>query len=236
MDIEWFKDRKKELKLTDVSIGEALGRDRSIANRLINGKLAPDLNHVDGLAKVFRVNREEILQRLGVIAGGEIPPNARPFKMEGASEERMREDLPIYGTALGAARYVDSEAIEQTTLNQAEVVQYAKRPVVLNGNSAAYGLFVSGHSMEPRYRDGEIILIDPKGRYHAGDDVVVYLRTDNAEEDNGEAARAVLVKKLVRRTVSYIELEQYTPAITFRVEMTDVVSIHRVIPWGELLT
>lgn len=164
------------------------------------------------------------------------PPNAIPFKMEGASMERMREDLPVYGTALGAARQVDGEAVEQTTLNRAEVVQYAKRPVMLNGRADAYGLFVSGSSMEPRYEDGEMIVIDPKGRVRSGDYVVVYLRPKNPEEDDGEADRAVLVKKLVRRTATHYELEQFQPALTFRVEAAEVVRVDRVIPWSEMLS
>jgi phage repressor protein C with HTH and peptisase S24 domain len=162
--------------------------------------------------------------------------NAIPFKMEGASEERMRDDLPIYGTALGAARQVDGEAIEQTTLNRAEVVQYARRPVLLNGRADAYGLYVSGSSMEPRFDDGDMILIDPKGRVKNGDYVVVYLRPNNPEDDDGEAARAVLVKKLVRRSSGYVELEQFQPATTFRIEAEEVVRMDRVIPWAELLS
>lgn len=163
-------------------------------------------------------------------------PNAAVVQMEGASEERMLEDLPIYGTALGAARVVDGEAVEQTTLNRAEVVQYARRPVILNGNASAYGLYVSGSSMEPRHMDGELLLIDPKGRVRSGEDVVVYLRPVEAEDDNGEAARAVLVKRLIRRSSTYVELEQFEPRKTFRIDAADIVRIDRVIPWTELLT
>jgi len=162
-------------------------------------------------------------------------PNAIPFKMEGASEERMRDDLPIYGTAIGTVKEIDGEAIEQTTLNTGEIVLYAKRPVILNGNSAAYGLYVTGSSMEPRHMEGEIVLIDPKGRMKNGDDVVVYLRPENAEDDDGAAARAVMVKRLVRRSSTYIDLEQFNPAKVFRVDMAEVVRVDRVIPWSELV-
>jgi len=238
MDVDWFKARKRELKLNDTTIGEAIGRDRSIANRLVNGTLPFDVKYVEGLARSFQVSREEILRRAGVLetaAAEEIEPNGIPFKMEGPSTERMRDDLPIYGTALGAAREIDGEAIEQTTLNRAEVVHYAKRPVLLNGRASAYGLYVSGSSMEPRHRDGEIILADPKARLHSGDDVVVYLRPMNPDEDDGESARAVLVKRLVRRTSGYVELEQYQPAKIFRIDMDEIVRVDRVIPLSELL-
>lgn len=210
-----------------------VGKKIGVANTTINRFAA-------GSAK-FRLGRET-MEKLRT-AYPDFPgfadrpaANALPFKMEGASEERMREDLPVYGTALGAARKVDGEAIEQTTLNRAEIISYAKRPVLLNGNASAYGLYVSGSSMEPRHDDGAVILVDPKGRLRNGEDVVVYLRPTNPEDDDGEAARAVLVKRLVRRTSTYIDLEQFTPAKVFRVDMSEVVRIDRVIPWSELIT
>src|SRR3546814_10265049 len=70
----------------------------------------------------------------GSTEGEPVETNAHPFRMEGASDRRMRDDLPVYGSALGAAREIDGEAIEQTTLNRAEIVQYAKRPVLLESN------------------------------------------------------------------------------------------------------
>lgn len=161
--------------------------------------------------------------------------NGRPFEMEGASEERMRDDLPIYGSALGSARRIDGEAIEQTTLNRAEVIQYARRPVILNGNASAYGLYVSGSSMEPRHMDGDLLLVDPNGRVRGGEEVVVYLRPTDEHQDDGETARAVLVKRLVRRSSDFVELEQYQPPARFQISMSEIVRMDRVIPWQELL-
>lgn len=197
----------------------------------------PAANHRDNIGR--NVKGLPSGQRFAVTVGGGDPamaPNAKPFRMEGASQERMREDLPVYGSALGASRPVDGEAIEQTTLNRAEVMQYVRRPVILNGNSAAYGLYVSGSSMEPRHMDGDMLLVDPKGRVRGGEDVVVYLRPTNPEDDDGEAARAVLVKRLIRRTAEYIELKQFHPETQFRIDARDVVRIDRVIPWQELIS
>jgi transcriptional regulator with XRE-family HTH domain len=161
--------------------------------------------------------------------------NAVVVPLEGSSEERMRQNLPIYGTALGAPRQVDGEAVEQVTLNKAEVLEYVKRPVLLNGNALAYGLRVQGHSMEPRHRDGEMLIVDPTGRVGIGEDVVVYLRPTDPNDDDGDTARAALVKRIVRRSSGYIELEQYQPAKTFRIDTADILRVDRVVPWQELL-
>lgn len=206
-------------------------------------------NNQNGFAK----RAPEFAQRLGVptdwlLDGGptpqmarpEAPPlnphlvaNAMPVKMEGASIERMREDLPIYGTALGGAVVIGAEAIEQTQLNQADHLGYAKRPTILNGRADAYGLYVQGSSMYPRFGDGEFILVE-KRPAKSGDDGVIYLRSEL--EDDGERSRAVLVKRVIRRTGSYIELEQFDPPITFKVPNEDVVRIDRVMTLGDLLT
>jgi phage repressor protein C with HTH and peptisase S24 domain len=59
----------------------------------------------------------------------------------------------------------------------------------------AYALEVSGPSMEPAYRDGDVILISPAAPIRRGDRVVVRTRS-------GE----VMVKELKRRTAGSIEL------------------------------
>jgi phage repressor protein C with HTH and peptisase S24 domain len=59
----------------------------------------------------------------------------------------------------------------------------------------AYALEVSGHSMEPAYRDGDVILVSPSAPIHRGDRVVVKTR-------GGE----VMAKELKRRSPKAIEL------------------------------
>lgn len=165
-----------------------------------------------------------------------IAPNAVPIPMEGASMERMREDLPIYGTALGAPCVIEGEAIEQTMLNTGDVVHYAKRPVILNGNADAYGLYVQGHSMDPVHIEGDLILAERKRPARIGDDVVVYLRPKDAADDDGERARGVLVKRLIRRTATYYELQQFNPAHVFRIDIEEVVRVDRVLRLVDLIT
>jgi phage repressor protein C with HTH and peptisase S24 domain len=60
----------------------------------------------------------------------------------------------------------------------------------------AYALEVSGQSMEPAYRDGDVILISPAAPIRRGDRVVV--RTKGGE---------VMAKELKRRTAKSIELK-----------------------------
>jgi phage repressor protein C with HTH and peptisase S24 domain len=60
----------------------------------------------------------------------------------------------------------------------------------------AYALAISGRSMEPAYRDGDIIVVSPAAPVRRGDRVVVRTR-----------AGEVMAKELKRRTAKSIELK-----------------------------
>ena len=65
-----------------------------------------------------------------------------------------------------------------------------------------------------------------------GDDVLVKLRTGRAQEQ-AAAAIPVLIKELVSRSDSGIELRQFNPDLTFHVSATEVESVEKVL--GEIL-
>lgn len=69
------------------------------------------------------------------------------------------------------------------------------------GDTHAYALEVSGDSMEPLYRDGDVVIVSPAASVRRGDRVVV--RTLEGE---------VMVKQLIRQTAKRIELASINPA------------------------
>ncbi|SDC29965.1 Phage repressor protein C, contains Cro/C1-type HTH and peptisase s24 domains [Sphingomonas sp. YR710] len=209
-------------------LAERMGTSAQQIEKLEKGMRRLTLDWIERFAAAFEISPAAI------ISGESPPPNAKPVLLEGPSAERMHEDLPIYGTALGAPKMIDGEAVEQTHLNQGDVVGYAKRPVILNGRADAYALYVVGQSMAPKYDEGEIILAETKRPARIGDNVVVYLRA-RGDDDDGQRARAALVKRLVRKTAAYIELEQYTPPITFRISIDEITRIDRVMSLSDLL-
>ncbi|MGB6947780.1 MAG: helix-turn-helix transcriptional regulator [Methyloceanibacter sp.] len=77
----------------------------------------------------------------------------------------------------------------------------------------AYALEVTGDSMQPLYRDGDILIVSPNSNTHKGDRVV--LRTTDGE---------VVAKILVRRTAKTVEITSFNPAhpnLVFPVERID---------------
>jgi len=83
----------------------------------------------------------------------------------------------------------------------------------------AYALEVSGNSMEPLYRKGDVIIVSPAARLRRGDRVVV--KTKSGE---------VLAKELKRRTSKHVELRSLNPEHEDRVlPASDVLWIARIV-------
>ncbi|MFZ5690925.1 MAG: S24 family peptidase [Pseudomonadota bacterium] len=83
----------------------------------------------------------------------------------------------------------------------------------------AYALEISGNSMEPAYRKGDIIVVSPAAPVRKGDRVVV--KTKDGE---------VMVKQLARKTAKSIELHSLNPDHPARtLPMSDVLWIARIM-------
>jgi len=83
----------------------------------------------------------------------------------------------------------------------------------------AYALEISGDSMKPVYRDGDVIVVSPGTPIRRGDRVVVKTRS-------GE----VMVGELKRRTAKTLELQSLNPAHADRnLPASDVAWIARIV-------
>ncbi len=87
------------------------------------------------------------------------------------------------------------------------------------GDPHAYALEIAGDSMEPVFRDGDMVVISPAAPIRRGDRVV--LRTIAGE---------VMAKQLARRSAKRIELKSLNPEHRDRsFELMEVAWVHRVI-------
>jgi phage repressor protein C with HTH and peptisase S24 domain len=84
----------------------------------------------------------------------------------------------------------------------------------------AYALEISGDSMKPAFRDGDIIVVSPGTAIRRGDRVV--LRTTGGE---------MMVKELKRRTTKTLELQSFNPAHVDRTLAADDVEWIARIVW-----
>ena len=121
--------------------------------------------------------------------------------------------IPLLGLAqAGKGRFFDSEG-----LPSGQGWDEVAFPDI--ADEQAYALEISGNSMLPLYRNGDIIIVSPNAQTRRGDRVVVRIV-------NGE----VTVKELKRRTAKNIELRAINPSHQDRVvPAADVTWIARVI-------
>lgn len=225
-----IREFRKARGLKQNDLADPLGIDVTQISRMERGNASISVDRLQQIATILKVAPSDLLS-----ATAELPePQPATSKVDGPTPTRGDEDLPVWGTVLGAPREIDGEAIEQTNLNSGETVHHVRRPAALDGREDAYCLYVQGHSMEPAHMSGDLVLVEAKRPPRIGDDVVVYLRAAG-EEDDGARARAVLIKRLARRTATHIELEQFNPAKTFRLDLPDIVRIDRVMRMADLL-
>ena len=83
----------------------------------------------------------------------------------------------------------------------------------------AYALEISGDSMDPVFRDGDIVVVSPSAPIRRGDRVVV--RTMGGE---------VMAKQLTRRSARRVEVRSLNPAHPdYSFDLSDVAWMHRIV-------
>jgi phage repressor protein C with HTH and peptisase S24 domain len=87
------------------------------------------------------------------------------------------------------------------------------------GDANAYALEISGDSMEPVFRDGDMVIVSPEASIRRGDRVVV--RTVKGE---------VMAKHLSRRSAKRVELRSFNPDHpNYSFNITELAWMHRII-------
>lgn len=146
-------------------------------------------------------------------------------------------DLPHYGTAQGSDLEVAEDGtvhfVERMDLDMGNVVEYLRRPPALAGRDDVYAISVIGNSVAPRYEDGDPAYVEARRQPQRGDYVVVQLM--RREQDDEGRLHIALLKQLVRKTSTYVELAQSNPPVHFTIPMSEVHAIHRVKPWKEIV-
>jgi phage repressor protein C with HTH and peptisase S24 domain len=87
------------------------------------------------------------------------------------------------------------------------------------GDPHAYALEIAGGSMEPVYRDGDLIIVSPQASIRKGDRVVVKTR-----------AGEVTAKMLGRRTINRVELQPFNAVHPeWHLDSNEVLWIARIV-------
>lgn len=160
------------------------------------------------------------------------PPNAMPPRQEFRladqtfpSPATMPMDLPVWGTAMGSL--IDT-SFEGFQFFSGEPVDYVRRPPALMGVRDAYGIYVSGDSMDPMHPHGALRMVHPHRPVQPGNSVVVSTR--RWDDDPGQG----YIKILRRRMGDRLLLEQLNPPARIEIPVKYVTSVHKVLDLNDL--
>lgn len=216
-----LRARMEEAGLSAKELSKRAGLGDSAVSEILRGK-SKDPRHgtLERLAGVLSCSVADLAggRVIAVTDNKGVPGNTTNTPIFIPATNTMPVDLPIYGTAAG------SEYGAFQMFN--DVVDYVRRPPGVPTATNAYGLYVVGDCMSPRYDNGDLVIIHPGRPVRPGDYVVVQFKKD------GE--RAAGIKRLKRRTALRVVLEQINPLAEITIEAADIISIHRILTPAEL--
>ncbi len=126
-----------------------------------------------------------------------------------------RHTRPLIGLAqAGAGGYFDDAGF-------ATGAGWDEIDVLADADEHSYALEISGDSMAPLYRDGDIVIVSPTAPVRRGDRVVVKT-----------AAGEIMAKELKRMTARTVELRSLNPAYSDRVIPREDLSWIARILWA----
>jgi phage repressor protein C with HTH and peptisase S24 domain len=231
------------------AVQESMDRDRVIAwmkERGLNNRKLAELMGVSedkvskSLATTGKPRRwqgAEVLKLMELMSR-EGPLVRTEVRGTGMTEQQAREawalqgdkvkPVPLVGSAWGG-QFDEFEDVDTTELRLSEVLDYLARPPSLAEDPEAYAVEIVGESMSPRFEPGEYAFVSPKAPVRIGDDVIVQLRAPEREgSDIAGQVTEVLIKRLVKRSPTFLDLRQFNPDKVFRVPLARVQHLHRV--------
>ncbi|MDV2987047.1 UNVERIFIED_CONTAM: LexA family transcriptional regulator [Methylobacteriaceae bacterium AG10] len=234
-----IKEARKARGLTQGDIASALKISRPAVGQWESGDTGPDRDRLPALAKLLRIDLGALINGELILldhetSKGEADSEALPAPLANVREPQDRaavdvsafkgpRNVPVYGTGSGGDG-------GDFSFN-GQLIDHVPRPPGIANRKDVYVVYLIGDSIEPAYKDGTPIYVDPHRRPRPGDYVVVELRG----ERDGEPGKA-FVKLLVARGAGKLRLEQHNPpGLLEPIDEADIVRVERVIPWPELL-
>lgn len=235
-----IEDRRDLFGFTDNEISLA-GGNRYIMRDLRGRGSIPAGEKLAGIAQLLGVSTDWLMGRTDDPTPPDVPSAVELTHAPAVGDvsrtfRRAPQNLPVHGTALGHNLRFDEDGtadVEVTLYDPGSAIHYVTRPPALFNNDTAYAIYVQGDSMAPAHKDGALRVVNPRAPLRVGDDVVVQLHASDGDE--GQEVVSALIKTLVRRSASFVVLQQLNPAREFRVPVERIAAIHRVMDLADLL-
>lgn len=159
----FIKEARKAAGYTQQAVADLLNIERTSYARYETGTREPDLDTLARLSEIFKVSIDYL---------------TRGDAMHEAASQQIRKGkaksyvtIPVYGIIPAGIPF---EAI-QDILDYEDLASEETKP-----GRSYFALKIKGNSMEPEYRDGDIIIIEQQPTCNSGDDCVVMVNGDDA--------------------------------------------------------
>lgn len=150
--MERLKVLRKKAGYTQADVAAMLGIDRSTYAKYETGQSEPNFEMLQKLSALFHASIEFLIN------GASQPPST------GGTW------VPVLGEV---AAGIPIEAVE-------DIVDYEEIDAALAATGDFFGLRIKGSSMEPRIRDGDVVIVRKQDDADTGDTVVVLVNGDSA--------------------------------------------------------
>lgn len=232
--LERIESRLAALGMSEAEACQAAGIGRDTIRDLRRGRRQTLTGQtLKKLAPVLRTTESWLLSEDAGISPAETPLSARsearlaPIRGEAhpapvalPHRQEMPKDVPVYGTAAGS--------LAGAFQFEGGVIDYVRRPPALIGASGVYALYVTGDSMSPEHRSGDLRFVHPGRPPRSGDTVIIQAKY---REDGPVEA---FIKHFIRRNSEKIYTRQINPPAELEFETRFVVHLHRVLTMNEL--
>lgn len=242
-----LKRLREQSGLSVAEMAKKLGKVKSTYAHYEDGYKKPFLpaelvNAILPILTARGIAESEIIKLSGISSDPRATPTQRPAVAPTMPQEALGtpldyspleipmastfpKNLPVMGVASGGPG--DAEF----AMN-GQIIDYVRRPDSLRHISGAFGLYVTGSSMHPRFEEGELVFVNPTRIAKIGDDVIVELfPTGDDESVPGPA----FIKRLHRKTSTATVFYQFNPPLEIPIDPKTIKKIYRIMTAGELL-
>jgi len=201
---ETVRELREALGLSQSALARRIGVTPQAIQQLEDGKVR-DPRYIVALAEVLGVAPSALAGRREAPPGPVYPIRHEPLG---------RKDLPVYASAQGGP--------DGSMVISYDPIEWRERPSILENVPDAFAMYVVNDSMEPRYRQGDLLLVHPRRPVRPGNDVLCVKVSENREH-------VAMIKQLVRMNAKEIVLLQFNPRREIVVKRSELASLHRVL-------
>lgn len=195
---------RKERGWSQADLGSKVGMSQGGVAKLEAGNIE-NPRHLARIALVFGVRLDELDPSLADL------PNIDAIAKADTLNPR-EGTLPVYASAEGGPGQI---------IRSAEPIDFIPRPIAVQNVRDAYGLIITGTSMEPELEQGDIAVINPALPILTDKTCIFYA------EMNGEARATV--KRLIKTTADKWHVRQHNPKKDFALSRKEWGIAHRVL-------